>query len=99
MVFLEQVFIESFICVNFILFQHAPHCPVRHMTEQDHLSLANSPLVEKSVAVAVAVILESSDGKVLMTQRAQHMRSFPRAWVPPGGHLGSHQEMFTSYQF
>lgn len=61
---------------------------MRHLSEQDRQSLVNSPLAERSVAVAVAVLLESSDGKVLMTQRAQHMRSFPRAWVPPGGHLG-----------
>lgn len=61
---------------------------MRHLSEQDRLSLASSPLAERKVAVAVAVILESSDGKVLMTQRAKHMRSFPQAWVPPGGHLG-----------
>lgn len=61
---------------------------MRNLTEQDRTSLANSPVAARGVAVAVAVILESSDGKVLMTQRAQHMRSFPRAWVPPGGHLG-----------
>lgn len=65
------------------------------MTEQDHLSLANSSLLERSVAVAVAVILESSDGKVLMTQRAHHMRSFPRAWVPPGGHLEKDESLVT----
>lgn len=37
--------------------------------------------------MGVAVLVESFDSHVLMTQRSDHMRSFPRAWVPPGGHL------------
>ncbi|KAE8738360.1 hypothetical protein FOCC_FOCC016157 [Frankliniella occidentalis] len=78
-----------------VILEHASHCPVRHLSEQDRSSLADSPVADKSVAVAVAVLLESSDGKVLMTQRAQHMRSFPRAWVPPGGHLEKDESLFT----
>ncbi|KAJ1528064.1 hypothetical protein ONE63_007982 [Megalurothrips usitatus] len=74
---------------------HAAHCPVRCLTEQERSSVATSPHATRSVAVAVAVILESSDGKVLMTQRAQHMRSFPKAWVPPGGHLEKDESLFT----
>ncbi|KAK3909370.1 Nucleoside diphosphate-linked moiety X motif 17 [Frankliniella fusca] len=78
-----------------VVLEHAPHCPVRHLSDQERSSLATSQVSEKSVAVAVAVLLESSDGKVLMTQRAQHMRSFPRAWVPPGGHLEKDESLFT----
>ncbi|KAA0201146.1 hypothetical protein HAZT_HAZT003344 [Hyalella azteca] len=32
-------------------------------------------------------MLESSDERILITRRAQHMRTFPGVWVPPGGHI------------
>ena len=34
--------------------------------------------------VAVTVLLQSSDGQVLVTRRPEHMRTFPNVWVPPG---------------
>ena len=43
---------------------------------------------DRGVAVGVCVLVESSDGRVLMTRRASHMRTFPGVWVPPGGHVG-----------
>lgn len=49
--------------------------------------------------VGVAVLLESSDHRLLLTHRAEHMRTFPGIWVPPGGHVGvcymSDLERFT----
>ena len=36
---------------------------------------------------AGCVIVESSDGKYLITRRNKHMALFPHAWVFPGGHL------------
>lgn len=41
-----------------------------------------------NIPVAVSIIVESSDKHILLTRRAAHMRSSPRVWVPPGGHLG-----------
>ena len=32
-----------------------------------------------------ACVLLVAEGRVLLTRRAKHMRTFPRAWVPPGG--------------
>ena len=40
------------------------------------------------IGVGVGVIVESQDGRVLITRRAKHMRTFPGVWVPPGGHVG-----------
>lgn len=45
------------------------------------------PSVHESVRVGVAVVLADALGSVLLTRRARHMRSFPRAWVCPGGAL------------
>ena len=36
-------------------------------------------------AAAVVVVTRRHDGAVLLTRRPGHMRSFPRAWVCPGG--------------
>lgn len=37
------------------------------------------------VRLASCVLLVDGNGSVLLTRRAPHMRSFPRAWVFPGG--------------
>ena len=61
-----------------VLLRHPPFCPMYHWKDQVLVSNAG-------VSVAVAVILESSDSKVLITRRPPHMRTFPNVWVPPGG--------------
>lgn len=69
-----------------IKFMHPTGCPCRFLTGSD---IANIPDSTRSqgVKVAVAGLLESSDGHVLLTRRAEHMRTFPCVWVPPGGHI------------
>jgi 8-oxo-dGTP pyrophosphatase MutT (NUDIX family) len=39
----------------------------------------------KSPKLAACAIIEDSEGRILLTRRAAHMRIFPRAWVLPGG--------------
>lgn len=62
-----------------VILRHPPFCPMYHW--KDKLPLEKN----SGVSVAVAVILESSDSKVLITRRPPHMRTFPNVWVPPGG--------------
>ena len=43
------------------------------------------------------VFLETSDGQILLTRRAAHMRTFPNIWVPPGGSIDWNEEsLFTT---
>ena len=35
--------------------------------------------------MGAVTLLESCDGKVLLTRRASHLSIFPGVWVPPGG--------------
>ncbi|KAK3891267.1 hypothetical protein Pcinc_004842 [Petrolisthes cinctipes] len=67
-------------------FQHPPFCVGHKITEEqkDSLPLA---IRERGVDVGVCILVESSDGRILVTRRAPHMRTFPRVWVPPGGHV------------
>lgn len=65
---------------------HPPGCPCRFLTTSDIANIPENNL-SRGVKPAVAVLLQSSDGYVLLTRRAQHMRTFPCVWVPPGGHM------------
>ena len=69
------------------LFQHSHVCPVRDLSADEQAALYEKAKY-KNVALAVAVLLESSDHYVLFTQRSYHLNSFPGLWVPPGGHVG-----------
>lgn len=40
--------------------------------------------LSRGINVGCAVIVESGDGKVLLTRRAPHLHTFPNVWVPPG---------------
>ncbi|KAK4325085.1 hypothetical protein Pmani_004241 [Petrolisthes manimaculis] len=66
--------------------QHPPFCVGHKITEEqkDSLPLATR---ERGVDVGVCILVESSDGRILVTRRAPHMRTFPGVWVPPGGHV------------
>ncbi|XP_018019850.1 uncharacterized protein LOC108676300 [Hyalella azteca] len=66
--------------------EHPPFCCAHRISPKDFTAL---PLDDKQrgVDVGVAVLLESSDERILITRRAQHMRTFPGVWVPPGGHI------------
>jgi len=69
-----------------VKFMHPTGCPCRFLTGSDIANIPEST-TRQGVKVAVAGLLESSDGHVLLTRRAQHMRTFPCVWVPPGGHV------------
>ena len=55
------------------------------LTSQQQLALA--PPRYPFARVAAAVLLVDVKGRVLLTRRAAHMRTFPGAWVAPGGGL------------
>lgn len=73
-------------------FRHSPYCPPRAFT-QTH---SNESCIEKNIATAACGIVESADGKLLMTRRSDHLTIFPRAWVFPGGHLDPHESLESS---
>nr|XP_045583496.1 nucleoside diphosphate-linked moiety X motif 17-like [Procambarus clarkii] len=67
-------------------FQHPPFC-VAHKIKPEQKKALPPETLARGVDVGVSVLLEASDGHLLMTRRAQHMRTFPGVWVPPGGHV------------
>ncbi|XP_037785557.1 nucleoside diphosphate-linked moiety X motif 17-like [Penaeus monodon] len=67
-------------------FQHPPFCAIHKMTPAMRQDLPPE-VKDRGVDVGVCIILESGDGRLLLTRRAPHMRTFPGVWVPPGGHV------------
>jgi 8-oxo-dGTP pyrophosphatase MutT (NUDIX family) len=76
-----------------------PACPARdfelaHAAQAAALSRAATsgklllrPVGDRVLRVGVAVLVESGDGRLLLTRRQPRLRSFPGLYVLPGGHL------------
>lgn len=63
--------------------QRPSFCPITNMTSQIRVNLPDETK-NRGINSGVALILESADGKVLLTRRAKTLRTFPGVWVPPG---------------
>ena len=63
--------------------QRPEFCPIHKMSKTQREELP-SETASRGIDVGCAVILESGDGKILLTRRATHLRTFPNVWVPPG---------------
>jgi hypothetical protein len=71
--------------------RHFELCPANQMSEQQRAAIPESVKI-RNIGVAVAVLLETFDGSILLTRRASHMRTFPNIWVPPGGSIDWDEE-------
>ncbi|KAH9499151.1 Nucleoside diphosphate-linked moiety X motif 17 [Bulinus truncatus] len=78
-----------------ILIKHPAFCPVQHLTA-DTVTALPEEIRTRGVDVGVATILESCDGKILLTRRAKHLNIFPGIWVPPGGHLEENETLLEA---
>ncbi|MFW9915761.1 MAG: NUDIX domain-containing protein [Candidatus Thorarchaeota archaeon] len=62
---------------------HAETCPTFfHPTEER---------TSQRIRVATAAVIERDDGAMLLTRRTTAMKSFPKTWVVPGGHIELHE--------
>ncbi|XP_064620601.1 nucleoside diphosphate-linked moiety X motif 17-like [Lineus longissimus] len=71
---------------EYVRLRRPSFCPIHCMRQEERNELPDSVL-NRGVDTGAAVLLESCDGKILLTRRAKHLRIFPGTWVPPGGHL------------
>ena len=78
----------------------AAHQPSLLSTECPTVFLANRKWYEsnkphrENVRLGVVAAVSDPEGRILLTRRAPHMRSFPRAWVMPGGGLDDGENLF-----
>lgn len=61
-------------------------CPIHNLCPDEVLQLPQA-VRSRGIDVGAVTLLESSDGKLLLTRRASHLNIFPGVWVPPGGHV------------
>ncbi|XP_033836482.1 nucleoside diphosphate-linked moiety X motif 17 isoform X1 [Periophthalmus magnuspinnatus] len=61
-------------------------CPIKHLSITEAAAIPLD-VRQRGVDVGVAILLQSSDQRLLLTRRAKHLRIFPNVWVPPGGHI------------
>lgn len=63
--------------------QRPTFCPIKHISAAE---MAAIPLEvqRRGVDTGVAVLLQTSDERVLLTRRAKELRIFSNVWVPPG---------------
>ena len=75
--------------LNAVVLQRPAFCPIHHLTPSLTPQLSESTR-DRGVDVGCALILESCDGRILLTRRAAHLRTFPGIWVPPGNRVVKH---------
>ncbi|CAJ1061242.1 nucleoside diphosphate-linked moiety X motif 17 isoform X2 [Xyrichtys novacula] len=61
-------------------------CPIKHLSVTDAAALPLD-IQQRGVDVGVAILLQTTNQRVLLTRRARELRVFPNVWVPPGGHV------------
>uniref|UniRef100_A0A3B4AT42 m7GpppN-mRNA hydrolase NUDT17 n=1 Tax=Periophthalmus magnuspinnatus TaxID=409849 RepID=A0A3B4AT42_9GOBI len=66
--------------------QRPSFCPIKHLSITEAAAIPLD-VRQRGVDVGVAILLQSSDQRLLLTRRAKHLRIFPNVWVPPGGHI------------
>uniref|UniRef100_A0A0B7AVV4 Nudix hydrolase domain-containing protein n=1 Tax=Arion vulgaris TaxID=1028688 RepID=A0A0B7AVV4_9EUPU len=76
-----------------VVIKHSTCCPMLHLNP-DIVSLPKE-ISTRGVDVGVAILVESSDGKILLSRRPLHLRIFPGVWVPPGGHIEENETVST----
>ncbi|XP_075380955.1 m7GpppN-mRNA hydrolase NUDT17 isoform X4 [Mycteria americana] len=70
------------------LLKRPSFCPAKRLGEQPELALP-AELRDRGVAAGVAVLLQASTGRVLLTRRAGTLSTFPNVWVPPAAGRGA----------
>ncbi|XP_052652502.1 nucleoside diphosphate-linked moiety X motif 17 [Harpia harpyja] len=74
------------------LLKRPSFCPAKRLGEQPELALP-AELRGRGVAAGVAVLLQTSTSRILLTRRASTLSIFPNVWVPPGGHVEPDEEL------
>nr|XP_060613841.1 nucleoside diphosphate-linked moiety X motif 17 isoform X1 [Anolis sagrei ordinatus] len=76
--------------------QRPPSCPMKLLSHDPSASLPAVKPLHGGVDAAVATLLQSAGGKVLLTRRSPRMALFPDVWVPPGGHIEPNEQLLDA---
>ncbi|XP_067328679.1 nucleoside diphosphate-linked moiety X motif 17 isoform X2 [Anolis sagrei] len=76
--------------------QRPASCPMKLLSRDPSASLPAVKPLHGGVDAAVATLLQSAGGKVLLTRRSPRMALFPDVWVPPGGHIEPNEQLLDA---
>lgn len=82
----QNHFILSKGSANQVPLRRPPFCPIKHLSVTEAAAVPLD-IRERGVDVGVAILLQTSNQRLLLTRRAKELRIFPNVWVPPGGHI------------
>lgn len=71
---------------NQVPLRRPPFCPIKNLSVTEAAAIPLD-IRERGVDVGVAILLQASNQRLLLTRRAKELRIFPNVWVPPGGHI------------
>uniref|UniRef100_A0A3P8U3L1 m7GpppN-mRNA hydrolase NUDT17 n=1 Tax=Amphiprion percula TaxID=161767 RepID=A0A3P8U3L1_AMPPE len=69
--------------------------PIKHLSVTEAAAIPLD-IQKRGVDVGVALLLQTTNQRVLLTRRAKELRIFPNVWVPPGGHLESDETLLEA---
>jgi 8-oxo-dGTP pyrophosphatase MutT (NUDIX family) len=72
---------------------HAPLCPMRELKLQKRELQFSDSNCKPPLRTGVVVLVSNEKGQLLFTRRSARMRSFPRAWVFPGGGIDAGESL------
>ncbi|XP_005099436.1 nucleoside diphosphate-linked moiety X motif 17 [Aplysia californica] len=78
-----------------VVVKHPNFCPVYNLTPEIITTIAPE-VRNRGIDVGACMLLESSDGKILLSRRGLHLRTFPGLWTPPGGHVEDRETLLEA---
>ncbi|XP_063312439.1 nucleoside diphosphate-linked moiety X motif 17-like [Pelobates fuscus] len=70
-------------------------CPISHFSSSQAAAFPEK-VQGREIGVAITVLLQSANQRVLLIRRSKTLSVFPNAWVPPGGHLEIGEQLFEA---
>ncbi|XP_042295371.1 nucleoside diphosphate-linked moiety X motif 17 [Sceloporus undulatus] len=86
---------QEFLGSRTVLLKRPSFCPIK-LLRQDQADSLPAKTQVRGVDVGVAVLLQSSGRRILLTRRSKALSLFPNVWVPPGGHVEPNEQLLDA---
>ncbi|XP_066464817.1 nucleoside diphosphate-linked moiety X motif 17-like [Eleutherodactylus coqui] len=75
--------------------QRPASCPIKNLSA-DRAACVPEEIVSRGVDVGVAILLQSSNKRILLIRRSKELPVFPNVWGPPGGHVEDGEQLLDA---
>ncbi|KAG9465307.1 hypothetical protein GDO78_018533, partial [Eleutherodactylus coqui] len=70
-------------------------CPIKNLSA-DRAACVPEEIASRGVDVGVAILLQSSNKRILLIRRSKELPVFPNVWGPPGGHVEDGEQLLDA---